>query len=354
MGCSTCQNYGICRNMVIKKTAANGYWKNGDLSVADTLHTFTSGAQEEVRTLVNSLPPERLDIESINPDEYDLSNFRSEMEVVRDKVVNGPRLAIVGPVEGLNPLEQGVVTWLAGNSLGRPLDQAVTPDGQPWGKIYPLYDRHQNRTRLEGGRYSEDRFGGDSHTDNVNTPERWEFLVLGSIFSAHAGGENGIISGLTMHDLLQSKYPDEYKTLQQPIHWEKKGLSTNPEFYQAPVLTVRKNGSPWFRWLPSYARESAKKALDLGYSGAKPLSDNQESAFRVLEALTCDRGLQFQANLPEGHTAIMYDGQIFHDRTLFTDHPNSIVPELHQRIVNPNAHHQRYRLRMWVQDPEAG
>lgn len=335
--------------MLKGKKILNGYWKKGDLKLEDVIHAFSSEAQEEIRSMVESLPGNRLDIESIKINDYNLSHFRAEMEAVREEVENGIRFAIVGPVEGLNPLEHGVVTWIVGNSLGRPLNQSVKANGEPYSKLHPLYDRHKNISREQGGRYSEDRFGGDSHTDNVNTEERWEFLVLGSIFEAYAGGENGIISGLTMQELLQDKYPDEYKTLQEPVLWKKKGLTKEPKFYKAQVLTVRDDGSPWFRWLPSYTRESAREAVELGIPGAKPLSEEQKHAFNLLEALTCNRALQFQAALPAGYTAIMYDGQIFHDRTVFVDHPNAAVPELYQRSVEPETEHQRYRLRMWVQ-----
>ena len=42
----------------------------------------------------------------------------------------------------------------------------------------------------DGARYHQTREGGSLHTDNVNAPAPWEFLVFGCVEPALIGGES--------------------------------------------------------------------------------------------------------------------------------------------------------------------
>ncbi len=330
--------------MLKTKSPQTGYWKNGDLKMKDVLFSFSSQAQKEVIQLVQSLPGE-LNVEAIDPGKYELTHFVKDLDQFKDVIENGIRFVITRPIEGINPLEQGIVAWLMGASLGNPLDQATDPNGKRYMKVYRIFDRGG---RLEkGSRYSYTNQGGDCHTDNVNTEEPWKFMILQSVFSAFAGGGTILVSGLTVHDILEEKYPEQLEWLRKPIFWERKGLGDNT-FYEAPVVTYNDRGEPEFRWLPSYALQSNEKAMDLGIPGAKPFEPGHRNAFEVLTALLASAELQFQGDLPQGHILLNYDSQVFHERGHFADLPGSYIPELSERKYDPAKKYGRLRYRMWI------
>ncbi|GEM_PF-418834 len=330
--------------MLPQKSPKTGYWKNGDLKFEDVLFRFSRETQKELRDWIKALPAEKF-IEDIKLSDYSAPNFQKDMEKVREELETGTRLTILAPVEGLNPLEQGVVSWLAGIALGNPLNQASDPTGKQQMKIYRIFDRGG---RLEkGARYSYTNQGGDCHTDNVNTDDSWQYMILTSVFSAYAGGGSILVSGLTVHDILEEQYPEVLETLRQPILWERKGIRDNT-FYEAPVVTYNEKGEPEFRWLPSYVFQSIDKAVQMGHPKAQPMTAEQKHAFDVMTATLARADLQFQSDLPEGHALIDYDCQVFHERGHFADRKNPYIPDVNERTFDPSKNYGRLRYRMWI------
>ena len=66
--------------------------------------------------------------------------------------------------------------------------------------------------------------GGSIHTDNVNIPERWDYLIFSCLAKAEVGGETILVNSKEVYNLLERKYKFAKKILSQNFYWEKRGL----------------------------------------------------------------------------------------------------------------------------------
>ena len=72
-----------------------------------------------------------------------------------------------------------------------------------------MYDRDRRKTMKRGARYHQTHEGGSIHTDNVNIPEYWDFLIFSCVSQAPIGGNSLIVDGKIIYNVLK-KIPKEY------------------------------------------------------------------------------------------------------------------------------------------------
>lgn len=272
-------------------------------------YTFSKQAQEEVYEYIKALGPyDRIDEANTLSDE-DAPEFIKEIEVVRNELENGKRLVIVTPFEDLfnkyTTQEQRTISWLLGNVLGEPLVQNEAGE-----KVICVYDRDRTNSMAKGARYHQTREGGTIHTDNVNIPEEWEYLVLSCISPAMSGGENILVNALHIHKILKEKHPDVLAILESNFIWEKRGIAD--AVYHAPIITYNKKGEPVFRHLRPYM-ESAHRKMET------PLTAEQMYAIDTLDSLLEHSDNQYRHTFKAGEILLTMDSQVLHGRTCFSD-----------------------------------
>lgn len=176
--------------------------------------------------------------------------------------------------------------------------------------VISVYDRDRYGSMFQGARYHQTREGGSIHTDNVNIPTPWDYLILTCLAAAQVGGENILVSGLAIHDELKKYYPDVLKTLTQNFYWEMRGVADS--LYQAPIITYNEQGAPLFRHLRPYMESAHRKAQ-------VELTDRQLYALDVLDALTNSTRFQQHYRMKKGDLLFTIDAQVLHGRTCFSD-----------------------------------
>lgn len=177
-------------------------------------------------------------------------------------------------------------------------------------RVISVYDRDRYGSMFSGARYHQTREGGSIHTDNVNIPEYWEYLMLTCLAPGQVGGENILVSAVAVHQELKAKYPDVLKTLEGNFMWEMRGVSAS--LYEAPIITYDESGLPRFRHLRPYMESAHAKA-------EKPLTAEQLYALDVLDALTNSSELQQRYRMKKGDILFTLDSQVLHGRTCFSD-----------------------------------
>jgi len=258
-----------------------------------------------------------------------LPRLCDELESYRDMVERRERVALLRPLPGLDFRQRRIFAWIVANVLGDPLVQNSQGD-----RLIAVYARPGTKRIADGARYHQTREGGGPHTDNVNIPEPWEYLVFSCIRPGRIGGESILINGGAVHERLLAA-PEALDILRQPFWWEYRGISD--QLYQAPVITYDRSGEPRFRYLRRYLESAHHRA-------GEPLTAEQQWALDVLDAVLDLSELQFRTSLEQGEVLIASDSHILHARTSFCD-PEPGAP---QDLDAAAAGTCRFFDRVWV------
>ena len=276
---------------------------------------FTGDAQNEIYDYVKSLHFYNRPEEAKGLDAEDCPTFKKEMEEVRSELENGKRIVIIKPFIDLQNkytiLEQRTIFWLMGNVLGENLVQNEAGE-----KAILVYDRDRTNSMSNGARYHQTREGGTIHTDNVNVPFKWHYLLLACLSPAMAGGENILVNALNVHKILKEKHPDVLAILENNFLWEQRGVADAT--YEAPIITYNQKGEAEFRYLRPYM-ESAHHKLEC------PLTDKQMYALDTLDAVLEHSDNQYRHTFSAGEILLTYDAQVLHGRTCFSDSLNAVT-----------------------------
>jgi alpha-ketoglutarate-dependent taurine dioxygenase len=279
-------------------------WRGGELTRAEVAYGFSPAAQSVIAAFLHRSEPElsgRGDVD-LTP----LAAIRPEIEDLRQRVEQVHGFTIVEPPAALRePPRRRALAWLIGRLLGEPTEQS-----REGTKVIQVYDRDRTRRMEDGARYHQTRQGGSLHTDNVNRPQTWDYLMMACVAPAMLGGESIVVSGLTVHDVLQQYAPRALEVLAEDFWWECRGFSD--DFFRAPVLFSSQRGEPQFRYLREYLESAHRRQ-------GEPLRDEQLWALDALDAVLELSELQFRCRLAPGEILVIDDLQIFHGRTSFSD-----------------------------------
>lgn len=198
---------------------------------------------------------------------------------------------------------------LLGYAMGELLVQNEQGD-----RLITVYDRDRTKTMRDGARYHQTREGGSIHTDNVNIPERWHYLLLTCLAQAPVGGENILVDGRKVYATLRDRFPKVLKTLEEPFWWEKRGVAD--ALYRAPMI-IYENGEPLFRHLRPYMESAHVKANE-------PMTIEQNYAVDVLDALLNASENQVRYRMRPFETLLTVDAQVLHGRQCFSDDLESV------------------------------
>ena len=221
------------------------------------------------------------------------------------------------------------------NYAGETLIQNASKD-----KLIEVYDRDRKLSMHKGSRYHQTREGGSIHTDNVNIPTGWEYLMFGCLSSSKAGGETILVDSKVIHKELNSNFIEAKKILEKNFFWEKRGVAD--ELYKAPILTYDKKKQPMFRYLRPYLEAAHIKAK-------KKLTSKQLYALDVLDALLETSKFQFRYKMQKGDILFNLDSKVLHGRTSFSDSYDALPLA---KIKNNESRLKRTMLRVWIKNRE--
>jgi hypothetical protein len=264
-----------------------------------------------------------------------LTHLRHDLHECMPLLQSGPRLLMIRPFhhtpKPLNLLQQRALGFLLATMIGEPQIQNDQGD-----TIISVYDRDHFKTMSQGARYHQTREGGSIHTDNVNTPDRWDYMVLNCLQNSTIGGENIFVSALEIHQVLKKDFPHILRILERPFLWECRGISD--KHYEAPIITYNDQGEPLFRYLRPYMEAAHKK-------WQQPLSFEQIYALDCLDSLMECSPLQKRHFFQPGEILLAYDAQVLHGRTSFCDDLEARC--IDEVIKNPALPLKRTLDRIW-------
>jgi hypothetical protein len=309
------------------------FWQRARFNPAEIRVSLPAEASETLRHIVSS--GEAADTAALSA--HIPAPLREAVVECGRWLEEGPGVLVLNAGEGLLPLERQAAIWIVANCLGEPLVQ----DSQG-NRLIHVYDRNRTKRMTDGARYHQTREGGSLHTDNVNMPDAWEFLVFGCVEPALIGGETVLAHGELMHRLLEEVAPEALAILREPFCWEYRGIAD--ALYQAPIITYDNDGRPNYRYLRPYLESAHHKA-------GTPLSERQAWALDVLDSAMELGANQLRLTLRAGDILITHDSRILHGRTSFADHfESTTIADCH---LHPERHIRRSYERAWVKQPAA-
>ncbi len=203
-------------------------------------------------------------------------------------------------------------------------------------KVIEVFDRNRKFSINRGSRYHQTREGGSIHTDNVNIPSYWDYLMFSCLSSAKAGGETILVDSGEIHNELKKKFKLAKKTLEKNFYWEKRGLAD--ELYKAPIITYDKMNRPNFKYLRPYLEAAHIKAK-------KYLNSKQLYALDVLDALLETSNFQLRYKMQKGDILFNLDSKVLHGRASFSDSLDALPLE---KIKNTESRLKRTMIRVWI------
>jgi len=257
-----------------------------------------------------------------------------DVEKLRKEVDDGQKLIIVKAIEGFGPAQTEAVHWILSLLLGETIVQ--NEEGR---HLIHIYDRDPKRRIKDGARYHQTHESGQIHTDNVNIPENYQYLLVGCATPAKIGGENIIVNGRAVYDYLNTHAREELEILKSNFVFEYRGISR--ELYEAPIITFSERGEPLFRHLRTYMESAHMRA-------ERPLSEDQVRALDTLDAALSMSEFQLLYRLKSGEILVANDSQVLHDRRCFVDGKDMITLDELKKHPDSKKPLRRTLLRTWV------
>ena len=221
-----------------------------------------------------------------------------------------------------------------GLSMGELLPQNEKND-----KIVCVYDRGKSKSMKSGARYHQTNEGGSIHTDNVNIPIYWDYLLFSCVSPAKIGGESIIVDGAQVYNLLKKKYPDSLKILKKKFLWEKRGISKI--IFKAPIIK-KINKKINFRYLRLYMESAHLRAK-------KKFKNEEIVALDILDRILHNRKFQMRFKMKKYQTLITLDSRVLHGRTNFKDSIKAVNLEEYIKKKEKGIL-KRTMERMWVKN----
>jgi hypothetical protein len=285
-------------------------WTKNTINVEEIHYRLSHDSILELENFFKIMPQVEY-IDQVQIDETLFKNLKKDINKMREFVDDRQKMVILDASKFATPIETECIQWIVSNLLGETIVQ--NEEGR---HLIHIYDRDPNRRIKDGARYHQTHESGAIHTDNVNIPENYQYLLVGCAMPAKIGGENIIVCGRAVYDYLVDHSPKELEILKQNFIFEYRGLSK--ELYRAPIISINEQGEPLFRHLRTYMESAHLRANE-------PLSEDQVRALDTLDAILAMSEFQLLYRLKTGEILIVNDSQILHDRRTFVDHEESMT-----------------------------
>lgn len=316
----------------INKTSAGPprSWNATSITKINYRFKLSTEAEKELRDCVKDLIHRNVNVNDVQIKPGQLAKLTQDLEgMEQEYLLEGPAFAVMDPISGIDTAEErSLAAFVKTCVMGAPIVQNA--EGM---RAILVFDRDRNRKMKDGQRYHQSHEGGSIHSDNVNTEELWDYLLLTCLRPAHMGGESILLSTLAVHDYILNHAPQALEVLRQNYLWECRGFDSST--YESPIVMYNDRGEPVVRYLRPYI-EAAYRLV------GKELTATQIWAMDVLDACCELSEMQLRLTVGPGQTIFMNDLQLLHGRTSFVD-PVSTAP-----VVNPYSATNRLFQRTWV------
>lgn len=293
----------------------------GDSLLEDDGRIFLSDdVRAELAETAQLLAANPLATEALQLRDFELPATRAAMAEVRRRLDDGGGFAIIDrlPVPELDKATASKLYWLMMSMIARPVAQ--TWKGEI---VYDIVDDDVGTAPGNGVRSSKTNAAQNYHTDNAfNLPP--DYVSLLCLQTAMQGGESGLVSLESVHNVLLAEHRAALERLYRPFWLDR-------QHEHAP-------GEPPVSRKPLFAYDGEKlgiafsiRLVHQGYAVVGEAMDNlTREAVETLTGVVSRPGLGKEFRFEPGQIQVINNRRIGHRRGAFTDWPE---PERRRHLV---------------------
>ncbi|KAJ5659934.1 hypothetical protein N7507_006385 [Penicillium longicatenatum] len=292
-------------------------------------HPFTEEELEELSTAAEQYLASGRPLTEMSKEYFPLPRMAKFLEHVRDDLINAKGFILF---QGLPVRDWGLQkSATAYMGMGAHFGHITSQNGR--GHVLGhVKDLGENPADFHKVRLYRTTARQTFHADPA------DIVGLLCLNTALKGGENDVVSGHRVWNIMQDKRPDIAELLAKPIwYFDRKGeVSAGQEDYIrcAIYYIERDNGRVYSKFDPNYVR-SLSRFSDKGI--IPPLSAEQAEAIEYFDQLCLQESIRNVLKVGDVH--FMTNNHLFHSRTGYEDHP-APAP-------------RRHLLRLWLSTPES-
>lgn len=289
-------------------------WTSNSIKKDDWFFKLPPKAIKEIIELAEYFDRNRIAIEALLPEDFEIPACRIVFKNIRKAVKEGPRFAVVDrlPLDDMSHDAAMRIYWILMSLIARPVAQKL--DGS---LIFSVEDTGKKPTPGSGVRPATTNIEQNFHNDNSFNGMPPEFVTLLCINPASdGGGISRVISLATVHNVLANHYPEMLKRLYQPFYFDRQ-KEHHPD--DEPTIS-----QPLFSYTGGLKVRLGTALVRAGYFvKGEPLDEAGEQALQALVKVIDDPNLWIELMMERGQIQIVNNQETGHARTGFNDLPGS-------------------------------
>lgn len=303
-------------------------WKRGTIAPTDWTVTLPATAVAELLAVRDEIRRAPVPTFLLDPKDFALDACRAAMDEVRRRTQDGPMFAVLDrlPLAEVTRDEAIQLYWLLSSLLARPVAQKIT--GQ---MFFDVTDIGAKLKPGSGIRPTVTNVDLRFHNDNSYNHTPPEYVCLLCLHPAKQGGISQVMSVATVHEALQSRYPELMPRLYQPFWYDRHAEhhAGEPATYAAPIFECDPDGTIKARL--------ALGEIHAGYALRGERLDNETAAaLSAVQSIFDQPELHVELDFAPGQIQYVNNRATGHARTDFVDFPE---PE-----------RKRHLVRLWLRD----
>ena len=286
----------------------------------DWVYEFSRVDLEELGESIREFDHPEVNLLSLQRSNFNLPSLAPVLAEVREEILYGRGFAVLRgfPVEQFGKRGSAIAFWAIGQYLG---DGVLSQNkhGHVLGHVTDLGESRENHAQR--GPYSREEI--PFHVDCC------DIVGLLSLQTALRGGESSLVSSVTVHNQMLSRWPELTEVLFEP-------------FYRDRREEIPLGMKPWYKLAVFHIYQGYFSAsVEPTYIGsAERFDDVPEMTSRQREAIEklqhLSKELRFDTGFKRGDMQFCNNHVIFHTRLAYEDHP-----------LDQN---KRHLLRLWLKN----
>ncbi|MCA9071427.1 MAG: TauD/TfdA family dioxygenase [Planctomycetaceae bacterium] len=255
---------------------------------------------------------------------FPLPNLGERLAEIQNSLETGSGATLIRgfPVQNYSKEELQRIFWGIVQHIGTPVSQSAKGE-----RIFHVRD--------EGYRLDDPRARGPNTRKRLSFhTDRCDVIAFMCLKQAKAGGENDIVSSITLYNEIQRRRPELLHELMQPYYYRRHNvdLGNDQAFCRQPIFSF---------YGGHFAGSFLRVLIERAYNSPDlpPMTDLQCEALDFLEEVAEEPDLRYQFRQAPGDILLLNNWVTFHRRSEFEDFEE---PEKRRHI-----------LRVWLSVPNS-
>ncbi len=311
--------------MNAKPLETSAAWRGAELfERADWLHTLAAEEVSELTRAVKAVTTQRLDLDAVTSETFPLPRFGERLAAIQHSLEHGSGATMIRglPIEAYDETELRTLFWGLARHVGTPLSQSANGE-----RIFSVRD--------EGYAKEDPRARGPNTRKRLSFhTDRCDVISFLCVRQARSGGENRIVSSVSIYNELLETRPDLLRVLMQPYYYKRHNVDLGNErpYCAQPIFSFCEN---------HFAANLLRVLIERAYAMPElpDMSAVQREALDAIEKLAENPEFHVSFTQQPGDILFLNNWVTLHRREEFVDHD---TPEL-----------RRHLLRIWLAVPNS-